>query len=188
MIGTLSCFQSPWPSRPPKLKCRYKAEVQILQGKSYHAHFSGFTSFPSMLYNFIYLFTFGYAGSSLLGGLFSRCGGQGLLSSCNAQASHCGGFSCCGAQALACMGSESPPPGSPPPGSPPPGSPPPGSRAVAHGLSCPTAHGALPDHGLNPCLLHWRVGSVPPSPQGRLPCYFRLIILYCQDSFLLLLV
>ena len=172
MIGTLSCFQSPWPSRPPKLKCRYKAD-KYLQGKSYHAHFSGFTSFPSMLYNFIYLFTFGYAGSSLLGGLFSRCGGQGLLSSCNAQASHCGGFSCCGAQSLACMGS---------------GLPPPGSRAVAHGLSCPTAHGAFPDHGLNPCLLHWRVGSVPPSPQGRLPCYFRLIILYCQDSFLLLLV
>ena len=31
---------------------------------------------------------------------FSSCGEWGLLSSCGAQASHCGGFSCCGAQAL----------------------------------------------------------------------------------------
>ena len=26
---------------------------------------------------------------------FSSCGKQGLLSSCDTQASHCGGFSCC---------------------------------------------------------------------------------------------
>ena len=32
---------------------------------------------------------------------FSSCGEQGLLSSCGAQASHCGGF-CCGAWALGC--------------------------------------------------------------------------------------
>ena len=31
---------------------------------------------------------------------FSSCSEQGLLSSCNAWASHSGGFSCCGAQAL----------------------------------------------------------------------------------------
>ena len=31
---------------------------------------------------------------------FSNCGEQGLLSSCGAPASHCGGFSCCRAQAL----------------------------------------------------------------------------------------
>ena len=31
---------------------------------------------------------------------FSSCGEQGLLSSCGAQASHCGGFSCCRVQAL----------------------------------------------------------------------------------------
>ena len=34
---------------------------------------------------------------------FSRCE-QRLLSNCNAQASHCGGFSCCGAWALGCAG------------------------------------------------------------------------------------
>ena len=33
-------------------------------------------------------------------GLFSSCGEQQLLSSCGAQASHCGGFSCWGARAL----------------------------------------------------------------------------------------
>ena len=49
--------------------------------------------------NFIYLFIFGCAGSSLLHGLFSSCGKQGLLSSCGVQASHCCGFSC-GAWAL----------------------------------------------------------------------------------------
>ena len=31
---------------------------------------------------------------------FSSCDEQGLLSSCSAWASHCGGFSCCGARAL----------------------------------------------------------------------------------------
>ena len=30
----------------------------------------------------------------------SSCGQQGLLYSCGARASHCGGFSCCRAQAL----------------------------------------------------------------------------------------
>ena len=33
---------------------------------------------------------------------FSSCSEQGLLSSCGAQASHCGGFSSCRAQALGC--------------------------------------------------------------------------------------
>ena len=31
---------------------------------------------------------------------FSSCGEWGLLFSCGARASHCGGFSCCGARAL----------------------------------------------------------------------------------------
>ena len=44
--------------------------------------------------------TFGYAGSLLLLELLSNCREWGLLSSCGAQASHCGGFSCYGAQAL----------------------------------------------------------------------------------------
>ena len=38
-------------------------------------------------------------GSSLLWRLFSSCSEQGLLSTCTAPASHCGGFSCCWAQA-----------------------------------------------------------------------------------------
>ena len=38
---------------------------------------------------------------------FSSCGKQGLLSSCNALASHCGGSSCGGAQALGHMGFRS---------------------------------------------------------------------------------
>ena len=40
----------------------------------------------------IILFIFGCAGCLLLHELFSSCGQQGLLSSCNAQVSPCGGF------------------------------------------------------------------------------------------------
>ena len=47
----------------------------------------------------LYFFIFGCAGSSLLPGLFSSCGGGRLLSSCGVQASHCSGLSC-GAQAV----------------------------------------------------------------------------------------
>ena len=38
---------------------------------------------------------------------FSSCGEWGLLSSCGARTSHCGGFSCCGAQALGRAGFSS---------------------------------------------------------------------------------
>ena len=51
---------------------------------------------PALLASF-YLFLFGYAGFSLLRQLFPSCGKEGLLSSCRAQASHCGGFCPCGA-------------------------------------------------------------------------------------------
>ena len=34
--------------------------------------------------------------------IFSSCCEQGLLSTCSAQASNCGGFSCCGAHAVEC--------------------------------------------------------------------------------------
>ena len=54
--------------------------------------------FPLYFKKFIFLI-FGCAGSSLLCGLFSSGGEQGLLSSCSAQASHCGGFSYCRAWA-----------------------------------------------------------------------------------------
>ena len=46
--------------------------------------------------SYIYI---GCTGSWLLRGIFSSCGQQGLLSSCGARASHCGGFFC-GARAL----------------------------------------------------------------------------------------
>ena len=36
--------------------------------------------------------------------------------------------------------------------------------AVAHGLSCLEACGISPDHGSNPCPLHWQAG-----PPGK-PC------------------
>ena len=48
----------------------------------------------------LYLLIFGHAGSWLPHRLFSSCGDQGLLSSCNVQPSHCGGLSCLRAQAL----------------------------------------------------------------------------------------
>ena len=38
--------------------------------------------------------------------------------------------------------------------------------AVVHGLRCSTACGIFPDQGLNPCLLHWQVDSLPLSHQG----------------------
>ena len=50
------------------------------------------------LFNFIYLFIFGCAGSLLLRGPFSSSRAQGSLSSC-AEVSHCGGFLCCRAWA-----------------------------------------------------------------------------------------
>ena len=66
----------------------------------------------------IYLSIFGHTGSSLLHELFSSCSEQGLLSSCGAWASHCGGFSCCRAWALGYTGCSSC-----------------GSRALEHGLN-----------------------------------------------------
>ena len=37
---------------------------------------------------------------------------------------------------------------------------------MAHGLSYFSACGIFPDHGLNPCLLHWQAESLPLSHQG----------------------
>ena len=41
-----------------------------------------------------------------------------------------------------------------------------GSVVVVRGLRCPAARGTLPDQGLNLCLLHWQVDSLPLSHQG----------------------
>ena len=61
----------------------------------------------------------------------------GLFSSCSGQASHCSGFSSCRARALRCASSV----------------------AAALVLSCPGGCEIFPDHGLNPCPLHWQVDS-----------------------------
>ena len=41
-----------------------------------------------------------------------------------------------------------------------------GSGVVAHGLSCPEAHGIFLDQGWNLCPLLWRVDSSPVNHQG----------------------
>ena len=45
-----------------------------------------------------------------------------------------------------------------------------GSVVVAHGPSCSTACGILPDQGSNPCPLHWQADSQPLRHQGS-PLY-----------------
>ena len=41
-----------------------------------------------------------------------------------------------------------------------------GSAVVAHGPSCSTSCGILPDQGSNPCPLHWQADSQPLRHQG----------------------
>ena len=87
---------------------------------------------------------------------FSNWDDQGLLSGCDVQASHCGGFSRCGTQALMWAGFSSC-----------------GSWTLEHKLIvvvdkfiCSVACGILSDQGSNPCLLHWQADSLPLSHQG----------------------
>ena len=61
----------------------------------------------SFINKIIFKIYFGCTGSLLLHRLFFSFDEQQLLSSCGAQASHCGGFSCCRAQALGHMGFSS---------------------------------------------------------------------------------
>ena len=66
------------------------------------------------------------------------------FSSCGALAFHCDSFPYCRAWAL-------------------------GTVVMAHGLSHPAACGIFPDQEepmLNPCPLHWQVGSSPLDHQG----------------------
>ena len=95
------------------------------------------------------------AGSLLLSRLFSSCGKQGLLSSGGVQASfslRClfakHGLQGMQASVVAVPGLQSI-----------------GSVVVVRGLNC-FACGILQDQGLNPCLLHWQVDSLPLSHQG----------------------
>ena len=41
-----------------------------------------------------------------------------------------------------------------------------GSVIMAHGPSCSAACGIFPDHGSNPCPLHWQADSQPLRHQG----------------------
>ena len=71
-----------------------------------------------------------------------------------------------------------------------------GSVVVAHGPSCSTACGILPDQGPNPCPLHWQADSQPlrhqGSPKSRILRYLlpekRALWFFCRcisSSFLL---
>ena len=92
------------------------------------------------LFNFILFFFFFCCAKSLCccKWAFSGCGEQGLLSSCGAQTSHCGGFYCWGAQTLVLR-----------------------FRVVVHRLSYFKLCGIFLEQGLNPCPLHWQVDSYP---------------------------
>ena len=80
---------------------------------------------------FVYLF-----GHSFMAALGLHCC-PWAFSSCSGQASHCSGFSSCRAWALRCASSV----------------------AVALELSYPGGCEIFPDHGLNPCPLHWLAES-----------------------------
>ena len=49
-----------------------------------------------------------------------------------------------------------------------------GSIVVAHGFSCSATCGILPDQGLNLCLLHWQVDSLPLSHRESPPVFLDL--------------
>ena len=107
------------------------------------------------LNNFIDLFIFACAGSSVPCRPFSGCGEQRVLSRCSAQASHCSGFSC-EALALGQAGFSSW--GSPVLEH--------GSMVVVHSLSYSAACGISPNQGANPSLLHWLSDSLSLSHPG----------------------
>ena len=73
--------------------------------------------------------------------LFSTCGEWGILSSCDAQALRCGGFSCCEARAVVHTGFSS----------------------CGAWLSCSRACGIFLDQGSNLCLLHWQAHALSLS-------------------------
>ena len=57
-----------------------------------------------------------------------------------------------------------------------------GSVVVAHGHSCPTASGILPDQGSNLCLLHWQADSSPLNYRETQNTYYFLD--QCSPTFL----
>ena len=121
-------------------------------------HYSWGHPFPfSKNFSFIY---FGLCFVFTAAQAVSSCGEQGPLSSCDAQASHCSGFSCCWASlSFSSWGYWAL-----------------GAQAWSLG------HTGLfdPQHvvqGLKPCLLHWQANSLPLSHQGsppRPPFFFKV--------------
>ena len=83
---------------------------------------------PPRVYMFVYILFLAALGC-LLWALLSY-GEWGLLSSCSAEASHCGGFSCCGERTLDVWASV----------------------VVAHGLSGSTVCGIFAEQRLSPAL------------------------------------
>ena len=58
-----------------------------------------------------------------------------------------------------------------------------GSIFGVHGLSCSAARGIFSDQGLNQCLLHWRLDSLPLSHQGNPSVYiFKLMERNSKDE------
>ena len=55
-----------------------------------------------------------------------------------------------------------------------------GSAIVAHGPSCSTACGILPDQGSNPCPLHWQADSQPLRHQGSPVVLFLILVSTCS--------
>ena len=103
LLGTCSiCYSLSLISLvPPSSQPSSSAFSQILLSSprclqtsiSSHAFWISFRIFKKEFH----LFIFSCASSSSLHDLFPGCGDRGLLSSCGAWASHCGGYSCCGA-------------------------------------------------------------------------------------------
>ena len=81
----------------------YRAKSSVLILYSFSQYYSIFILL-SLLLLFLFLVALGLCCSMQA---FSSCGEWGLLSSCDAQASHCGSFSCHGAHALGSMGFSS---------------------------------------------------------------------------------
>ena len=106
-----------------------------------------------------FYFSFGCAGSLFLCKIFSSFGEWGLLSSCSVLVSHCGGLSCCRAQALGHAGFSSC-----------------SSLALEHRLNSCGAGAWHLGMGLNLCLLHGHVDSLPLSHQGSPWCYLYHIL------------
>ena len=116
-------------------------------------------SLLSFFFFFNYLFIYGCVGSSFLCKGFSPVAASGGHSS-----SRCAGLSLWRPLLLRSTGSRRA-----------------GSVVVAHGPSCSTACGILPDQGSNPCPLHWQADSKPLRHQGSPPSSLYLTF---QDAFM----